>query len=160
MFGQALIAILILLGGIGIFVLKVYFINILFGVDLSLSSRTILEKERSSKNLGVTKETIKIAVSVLFITIFISSFILSFLFYFRPGDFSSTNHGINPIGDVGMSIRFGIFHAISAINNAGFDIIGDNSLVPYYKEFSIQIIFIILFILGGIGYPVIYDVFR
>lgn len=57
-----------------------------------------------------------------------------------------------------MSLRMGAFHSISAINNAGFDLIGNNSLAPYYHNFSIQIVFMFLFIIGGIGYPVIYDI--
>ncbi|WP_429992218.1 potassium transporter TrkG [Mycoplasmopsis bovis] len=49
-------------------------------------------------------------------------------------------------------------HNKSAINNAGFDIIGDNSLMPYYKNIGLQVIIMILFLIGGIGYPVIHDV--
>ena len=43
------------------------------------------------------------------------------------------------------------------LNNAGFDVLSDSSLYPYYSVYSIQIVFIILLIIGGIGYPVIYE---
>nr|WP_307924591.1 potassium transporter TrkG [Mycoplasmopsis bovis] len=35
---------------------------------------------------------------------------------------------------------------------------GDNSLMPYYKNIGLQVIIMILFLIGGIGYPVIHDV--
>ena len=53
-----------------------------------------------------------------------------------------------------------MFHSISAINNAGFDIMGSHSIAPYYTHYYVQFVFIFLFVFGGIGFPVIYDVFR
>lgn len=37
----------------------------------------------------------------------------------------------------GYSFRFGIFYVISVINNVGFDIIGDNLLMLYYKNIGL-----------------------
>lgn len=158
MFGQALIAILILFGGIGIFAMKVYVFNFIFCRKLKLSTNNLLENERSSKDAGISKKTIVISVSLIFFLIILSSFILSFIFYFEQPTYSEDIVN-NPYHDLGMSIRFGIFHSISAINNAGFDIIGSSSLNPYYSVYSIQLIFLVLFIVGGIGYPVIYDTY-
>ncbi|MGL6125457.1 MAG: potassium transporter TrkG, partial [Metamycoplasmataceae bacterium] len=158
MFGQAVIAILILLGGIGIFAIKVYIFNFIFNRKMNLLTNNILGKERSSKDANLSKNTIVVSVSLILCLIVLASFILSFIFYFEtPSDAINPNN--NPAGDVGLSVRFAIFHSISAINNAGFDIIGANSLMPYYSTYSIQFIFIFLFIVGGIGYPVIYDTY-
>lgn len=66
----------------------------------------------------------------------------------------------NPQGNVLLSFKNAVFHSISAINNAGFDILSDSSLRPYYSVYSIQIVFIILLVIGGIGYPVIYDLIQ
>ncbi len=159
MFGQAIIAILILLGGIGIFAVKVYVVNFILGRKLKLSTNNILEKERSSKDAGLSKKTITISVSIIFILIILSSFILSFIFYFQKPITESIKLDNNPAGNLGLSIRFAIFHSISAINNAGFDIIGHDSLAPYYSVYLVQIIFMILFIVGGIGYPVLFDTY-
>ena len=54
----------------------------------------------------------------------------------------------------------GIFHSISAINNAGFDILGRNSIAPYDTAYLIQFIFLLEFIIGGIGFPTFYDLKR
>jgi len=57
-------------------------------------------------------------------------------------------------------LRYGIFHAISSLNNAGFDIIGQKSLAPYNEEYALQIFTLLSIFIGGIGYPVIYDIYR
>lgn len=165
-FGQFFILLLIMLGGAGVFALKVFLVNVVFGKAISITSKNILEKERGSHSSGHLKETIKISLSFIFGAIIISTFILWFLFYFENGKFIWTNGDgeindysqYNPKGNALLSFKCAIFHSISAINNAGFDILSGNSLTPYYGVYSIQIVFIILLIIGGVGFPVIYDI--
>lgn len=57
----------------------------------------------------------------------------------------------------GRSFWSGIFHSVSATNNAGFDIIGVNSLNPYKQHYFVQFIFLVQLVIGGIGYPVFFD---
>ena len=172
MFGQFIIAMLIIIGGIGWFALKIYLFNILFGKPINFKSRQTLAAERGTSKVGHTSELIKISLTILFSILFISSIVLSIYFYNSAPDehpFGQIDSitGLpkpsmiitNPYHDVSESIKFGIFHSVSALNNAGFDIIGGNSLMPYYHSYGLQIIFMILFIIGGIGYPVIYDVY-
>ena len=170
-FGQTIIAILILIGGCGWFALKIYLFNILFGRKISFRARETLAGERGSNKIGNTRQIVKVSVSILFVLVTLATITLTIYFYFsNPNQdlydkFSSTNIDSktfiinNPRHNAVMSLRFGAFHAISALNNAGFDIIGNSSLVPYYQDYGIQIIFIILFVIGGIGYPVLYDIF-
>lgn len=162
-FGQAIIAILILLGGIGIFALKVYIVNIILGKWMSLNARNVLEKERGASTTYDLKKTIKVSITILFGMIIAATFVLMFIFYFSSGNFQTdlTNPrlNLNPQGNWAISFKYAVFHSISALNNAGFDIISRNSLEPYYSVYSIQIVFIVLLVIGGIGYPVIYDVY-
>ena len=164
-FGQAIIAILILVGGIGWFALKIYFFNILFGRPISFRSMETLSAERGSSKIGNTKMIVKISVTILFAILIIATIVLSMYFYFVQPEIDPFGNGAkgmvseNPYHNVATSFRFGLFHAISGLNNAGFDIIGNSSLMPYYHRYGIQIIFIILFVIGGIGYPVIYDTY-
>lgn len=163
-FGQFIICLLILIGGIGIFALKVFLINIVFKKTISITSRNILEKERGSNSMGQLKKTIKTSIIFLFISIVISTLILWIMFYCEKGNFVWEIDGItkdfsqyDPNHNALLSFKAAIFHSISAINNAGFDVLSDSSLYPYYSVYSIQIVFIILLIIGGIGYPVIYE---
>ncbi|MCP4336748.1 MAG: TrkH family potassium uptake protein [Mycoplasma sp.] len=168
-FGQTIIAILILVGGIGFFALKIFIFNILFGKPISFGSRIALSAERGNIKIGETKDLIKVSIITLLTIMTFAGFILSIYFYFSPSGFNEelanvnnniTGKKLNPTGNWNLSIRYGIFHSISAINNAGFDIMGSHSIAPYYKDFFIQFSFILLFIFGGIGYPVIYDIKR
>ncbi|NQZ28912.1 MAG: TrkH family potassium uptake protein [Mycoplasmatales bacterium] len=162
-FGQAIIAILILVGGIGWFALKIFLFNILFGRSISLTSRAALSAERGNVRIGETRQLIKVSVIAIFTMMTIAGLILSLYFFYSDSFFvgvQGSGMGINPHGNWALSIRYGVFHSISAINNAGFDIMGGHSIAPYFSDYFIQIIFIILFVFGGIGYPVIYDVWQ
>ncbi|MDL2287933.1 Trk family potassium uptake protein [Oscillospiraceae bacterium OttesenSCG-928-F05] len=48
----------------------------------------------------------------------------------------------------------GVFHSISAFCNAGFDILGNESLVPFQRNIPINLIIMSLIIAGGIGFTV------
>ncbi|AAT27912.1 TrkH family potassium uptake protein [[Mycoplasma] mobile] len=163
-FGQTIIAIVILLGGFGFFALKAYFINLFVtnlqgkNYSMKLVERNVLSAERGSSVVGETRKIVLSSIWILAIIMIIGAIVLSFYFYFVPGNFIG-NTNADPLGDISLSIRYGFFHSISAINNAGFDIIGANSIAPYFKNYTIQIIFLILFIIGGMGYPVIFDVY-
>jgi len=55
---------------------------------------------------------------------------------------------------------YAVFHAVSAFCNAGIDLVGDSSLVPYQTNPVINITTCILIITGGIGYVVWWDILR
>ncbi|AIA29527.1 potassium transporter KtrB [Mycoplasmopsis californica] len=163
MFGQAIIATLILSGGIGIFALKIFFISILFPrAKNSVNSMRVIAHERGSDELGTTKQIILHSVATLLIITFISGMFLSLYFYLASprstGNIDFHGQFISPKGNVSLAFRYGFFHTISAINNAGFDIIGQNSLMSYYWNIELQLYFAFLFLIGGLGYPVIYDI--
>ncbi len=169
MFGQSLIAIAALLGGFGLFALKIFLINVIFMKGhVSLSDVELVSYERGHSDFFKNKRMIIDSMIFLMVTLVLASIGLSFYFYYvapktelahlREVVNNNSVNFDNPYHNWSHSFRFGIFHAISAINNAGFDIIGDNSLMPYYKNIGLQVIIMILFLIGGIGYPVIHDV--
>lgn len=59
----------------------------------------------------------------------------------------------------GTSLWYSIFITGSAVNNAGFDLFGYTSLqfLRNSNGISIQILILILVVIGGIGFPIIYD---
>ncbi|WP_322941335.1 potassium transporter TrkG [Mycoplasmopsis cynos] len=165
--GQAIIAILILSGGIGIFSLKFFIINILFKKQVTtLYTLKMIQSERGHDDVNKVSSIIRSSVRFILTTSLISGFGMTIYFYFAE---PSATYGINklingefinPRYDLAAAFRFGFFHTISAINNAGFDIISGNSLMPYYNNITLQIWFIILLIIGGLGYPTLYDIYR
>ena len=59
-----------------------------------------------------------------------------------------------------IGIFYSIFHSISAFCNAGFDIIGTNSLVKYSSDVLINVTIMSLIIIGGLGFTVWSDIFK
>ena len=57
----------------------------------------------------------------------------------------------------GEALLNGMFMAVSATTNAGFDITGE-SMMPYFNDYFVQLILMILIILGAIGFPVLIEV--
>ncbi|MDR7319275.1 Trk-type K+ transport system membrane component [Brevibacillus nitrificans] len=57
------------------------------------------------------------------------------------------------------AIYYGVFHSISAFNNAGFGLEPD-SLSKWVGDPTVNIIITLLFIVGGIGFTVILDIFE
>ena len=66
-----------------------------------------------------------------------------------------TAHGV----DAGPALYQGLFHAVSAFNNAGISLYGD-SLVGFLGDPVMVIGLSLAFILGGLGFPVIMQVVR
>ncbi|MBN4089429.1 potassium transporter KtrB [Mycoplasma enhydrae] len=178
-FGQFLIALSIVVGGIGIFTFKVYIFQSILGMKSSLFSSMVSQTERGSITVTETRKMIKIAISFLIIITVIASFIFTMLLYFTKNpnfvsasEFSPKANKMefdprvimdpakNPYKNFGQALKFGVFHAISTINNAGFDLFGNKSLQPFYKDYAFQTITIIVFLIGGIGFPVIYDIWK
>ncbi|UUD36907.1 Ktr system potassium uptake protein B [Mycoplasmopsis californica] len=161
MFGQAIIATLIFIGGIGFFALKIFIINYLFKIKTyDFSQRELLNAERGD----TTRQTSDLVISSInFIigTLIIGGISLTLYFYFVPNkplaSLDTSALPESPYHNASLACRFGFFHAISALNNAGFDIMGKHSIAPYYYNFGLHVIFLVLFLIGGIGYPVIYD---
>ncbi|UUD34723.1 potassium-transporting ATPase subunit KdpA [Mycoplasmopsis caviae] len=161
MFGQAIIAVLIFLGGLGIFAFRIFLINLIFFKRRnSLSEIEVVSHERGSGESGQTKKLIMDSIGTLLIIWIVFSFGLTFYFYFNAPKANTTNYGdyISPYKNWSLSFRYGFFHCVSALNNAGFDIIGNSSLKPYYHNIGLQFLFLLLLITGGLGYPVIHDI--
>jgi trk system potassium uptake protein TrkH len=60
-----------------------------------------------------------------------------------------------------QAIWWGVFHSVSAFNNAGFDLVGGfRSLVPFNQQPQILLPISCLLIVGGISYTVVEDVLQ
>lgn len=143
LFGQAVILCLIQFGGLGVvtFVTTIMFI---LGKKLKLSDRLFIQE---SYNLNTLSGLVKLAKRIVLGSFFIE--IIGAIFY-----------SIQFIPEFGFlkGIWYSIFHSVSALCNAGIDLIGDNSFIPYRDNVLINITTMCLIILGSIGFPVWWDV--
>lgn len=58
------------------------------------------------------------------------------------------------------SLGYGLFHAISSFNNAGFDLFGSSSLINYSNNYLFMFSTCLMIFLGGIGFIVIFDIIQ
>ncbi len=156
-FGHLVIITLITLGGIGVLSIGALIIN-WASSKMNLKTRLNLKNERGSTKLGGSMELIKVAIFVILLGIFLGTLFLTPYFYYNGP--STDTFWIELKGNWGNSFWVSLFHAASAINNAGFDIMGGSSLLPFVSDVYVQMIFIFLIIIGGIGFPVIYDIWK
>ncbi len=142
-FGQVVIMILIQFGGFG-FMISTTMFFLVFGKKLSLKERLIIMEELNyTKIAGV----IRLTRYIIFLTFSVELLgTLLLYFYFKN------------IMPAARAWYFALFHSISAFNNAGFDIFG-NSLEAFNGSAYINIIIASLFILGGLGFIVIAELY-
>lgn len=141
LFGQTVIIVLMQIGGLGLMTFAVMIVMLL-GKKIGLRGRILIQQSFNQYSLGGMIRLVRII----------------FLFTF----------GIEAIAAVFLAVRwvpeygwgFGLFtsafHAVSAFNNAGFSL-WDDSLSAYAGDPAVNIIITLLFITGGIGFTVLYD---
>lgn len=143
-FGKLVILFLIQIGGLSL-VTILAFLMMNFGKKISLKNHLAIQTALNKPSLGGMIHMVMLVIKgTLFIEI-VGALLLSISFLHQ--------------GIVWYEALFyGIFHSVSAFCNAGFDIIGKSSLVPYSADFGINIVIMILIIIGGIGFTVWDDV--
>lgn len=139
--GQAIILLLIELGGIGFMSIPVFFF-VLAKKKVALSTRMIL---RESMNLDRMFGEVNLMLYILRFAggiQLLGTFLLALDFVPRFG--------------WGKGLWFSLFHAISSFCNAGFDIFGD-SLMTFQKNPWVLSVISFLIISGGLGFLVWFD---
>jgi trk system potassium uptake protein len=142
--GQLIILGLIQLGGIGIMTLTT-FILMQVGGRSGLRHRAVISETLGSGDQTNVKQILRRVLMATAIIEGIGILILWVRFLFD-------SHSV--IG----ALWHATFHSISAFCNAGFALY-DSSLIEYQADPIINLVISILIILGGIGFPVILDVY-
>ncbi|MEK4038824.1 TrkH family potassium uptake protein [Paenibacillus sp. FSL F4-0122] len=142
-FGKTVIMILIQIGGLGFMTMATLF-SLVLKRKISLRDRLILQE---AMNHGSMEGIVRLIRRVLIYSLVIegcAALLLSIRWAFDM--------------PLGKAIYFGIFHAVSMFNNAGFDIFGDfRSLTDYVYDPLVNIIVMFLIVSGGIGFIVMSD---
>jgi len=143
-FGQIVILLLIQLGGLGVISFTTS-IMLIIGRRVTLRDRLLLE---SAFNLNTLSGLVQFLLRMLKGT-FIVEFV-GFLCYLPVM--------VKQFGAAGIWKAF--FLAISAFCNAGIDIIGPDSLMPYAGNVWMNLVTMALIVLGGLGFIVWWDAIR
>ena len=143
-FGQLVIMVLIQIGGLGIMSMSTLFAFIM-GKKITLKERLIIQEDLNQ--FGISG-LVRLVQYVLGITIVIEGTGALILFLRLVRDNS-----------IIKSLYYAVFHAVSAFNNAGFDLFG-NSLESFTGDLVINFVVMALIILGGIGFGVITEMYQ
>lgn len=142
-FGQTIILILIQIGGLGILTFASYF-SYFFKDGATYENQLVLGDMTNSQKLGEVFTTLK---RILFITFIIES--LGAILIYTSLDKALFNSLIE-------RIFFSVFHAISAFCNAGFSTLPNSLYETGFRfNYTLQFIVITIFILGGLGFPIV-----
>ena len=140
-FGRTVLAVLIQIGGFGVATVSAGFI-MLMGKKMNLKSRNLVHE---AMNLDSGKGARRFLKEVFITTAVIEAVgaALSFIVFIQDFEWHT-------------ALGYSVFHAVSAFNNAGFDILGlGNSLVSYQDNVLLNFVTSGLVIFGGIGFLVI-----
>lgn len=173
-FGNVVLMFLIQIGGFGI-MFFLFLIWRLFNKNLdkvSINQILIAQSEKGNLKLGDTQKMLITSSIFILLIEFIFGLFFSLWFLKMPAyinyiptneQFTINSSTYNDLyNNPGNAFLAGFFHSVSSINNAGFDIIGEHSLAAYRNDWNSIFLFMttFLFTLGGIGFPVVYDVMR
>ncbi|MFJ9289339.1 TrkH family potassium uptake protein [Bacillus halotolerans] len=143
-FGQTVIMGLIQVGGLGFMTFAVLIVMIL-GKKIGLKERMLVREALNQPTIGGVIGLVKVlflfSISIELIAALILSIRLVPQYGWASGLFAS------------------VFHAISAFNNAGFSLWPDN-LMSYVDDPAVNLVITILFITGGIGFTVLFDILK
>ena len=149
LFGQMVILLLIQIGGLGFMTIALRFM-LLLRQQVGLRYREMMVDSINSTRLGGILGLTKEIVAGTLLLEGMGAFLLSLRFV--------------PEFGFAKGIYFGVFHAISAFCNGGFDLMGEkeafSSLVWYSGDFIINATIMSLIVIGGMGFLVWEDILR
>lgn len=145
-FGQFVVLALIAVGGLGITALATLIVLSLAG-RLGLTSTIAAQRETKASGLGdVRRVLLRVGVTMLVLQVSVAIVLSSRLLLAYDNSLPE-------------ALREGVFHAVSASNNAGFSLYPD-SLTRFVGDPVIILTVCTAIIVGGIGFPVLFELRR
>lgn len=142
-FGQAIILLLIQVGGLGILTFTSYFAFFFRGTS-SFENQLVLSDLTSSRKIGEVFDTLK---RILVITFTVEGFAALLILL-------SLDPGLTP--SFGERAWFAGFHAVSAFCNAGFSTLTNGLYEEGYRfNYALQLVIAGTVVLGSLGFPIV-----
>lgn len=142
-FGQAVILVLIQLGGLGFMTVATFFYQVLHR-RMGLRNRELMVESINTTNIGGIMR--------------LSGKIVRLTAAFEGGGALLLLIRFIPRFGFGKGLWYAVFHAVSAFCNAGFDLMGVyepcGSLVPFRDDALVNLVLMALILLGGLGFLV------
>jgi len=142
--GKIVILIMIQLGGLGIMTVGSIF-GLILGRKINIRDKFYISTSFGSKQPFTAYKFFMVIAATTFTIELIGFILMSAIFYFKYS---------YPLKS---SFTFGLFHTISAFNNAGFSLYS-SSMESFATDIPLNLLFMLLIFLGGIGFPVISEI--
>lgn len=144
LFGQFVIMLLIQIGGFGMMTAATL-LGLMVNRSLRLRTRLIAQVETHSIGLGDVSGVARMVLLVTLVAELLLAVVLTARFAWTY-DMAWPN-----------AVWYGVFHSVSAFNNAGFALHADG-LMRYATDAWILLPIALAIVLGGIGFPVFHDI--
>lgn len=142
-FGQVTILVLFQIGGVGMMT-SATLLGLVVNRQLRLRSRLLLQAETHSLALGDVRSITRVILGVTLIVEACATVLLTLRF--------ALGHGMG----WGEALWHGLFHAVSAFNNAGFSTWGD-SVMRFVADPWVLGTLALALVIGGLGFPVLHE---
>jgi trk system potassium uptake protein TrkH len=144
LFGQIVIMLLIQIGGLG-YMTSATIIFLILGKKIGITERLTIKEGLNVESLeGIVRFTKGVLLFTLIFEL-AGTLVLTARFLI--------DHSFKD------AFLFGLFHSVSAFNNAGFSLFSD-SLIRYREDIIVNFTITTLFIIGGIGFIVVRDIYK
>lgn len=141
--GKVVVLILIQIGGLGVIACTAAFF-LLLRKRITMKGRIMIQQ---AYGLDTLSGMVRFVIRILKGTFFVEGIgAVLFAIKFVP-EFGAAR-----------GIWYGVFHSVSAFCNAGIDIIGNDSFIRYVDSPLVNFTTMFLIVMGGLGFPVWYDV--
>lgn len=132
----------------------------------------VLQSERGGTNLYSAYKIVGISMIAIVVAQLIFAFLYSFIFCFLPAyqqivdpttQITYDSQELLPhYNNYGLSLWVSIFTSVSAMGNAGFEIISNWSVAPYRNDWGtiLQLLLVLELSIGGLGPVVIFDIYE
>lgn len=140
--GYFILIFIVQFGGIGIMTLGT-FVWLIMGKKIGFKERQLIMIDQNRSTFSGLVQLMREILSIIITIEVIGTLVLGtyFLQYYSTWQ---------------EAYLHGLFAAVSAATNAGFDITGQ-SMIPYAHDYFVQVVHMILVILGAIGFPVLVE---
>ncbi|MBN9294019.1 MAG: ATPase [Flavobacteriia bacterium] len=147
-FGQTLILLLIQAGGLGILTFASYF-SYFFKGGSTYENQLALSDMTNTEKLGEVFTTVKRILAITFFVELIGAFFI----------YMSIDKMIIP--SFYDRLYFSVFHSISAFCNAGFSTLPNGMMEQgFVFNYPLQLSVILIFVFGGLGFPIVINSIR
>jgi trk system potassium uptake protein TrkH len=144
LFGQVVVLLLVQVGGLGYMAITTV-VGVALGRQLSMQERLTLSE---AFNVQTMDGLVRFVFTVLKLT----------LAFEAAGALILAVHWADDFGP-GRAAWYGVFHAVSAFNNAGFSLFADN-MIGFRGDWVVNLVITSLVIAGGLGFVVLTEIGR